>query len=260
VPLGIRHDTALMSNPIFQYAFGAAVFFFAGLTKGVSGLGLPTVGIGLLSIAMPPARAAVLMVVPALITNIWQMLSGPGLWRLVRRLWLMQLGVCLGVWVGAGLMTGSKTEFASVTLGIALMAYAATGLMNAHVPRVPARTEWWLGTFVGGATGLITAATGVFVIPAVPYLQALSLQRESFGKALGLSFTVSTIALACSLRASGSLDLGSGVYSLLALFPALVGMAAGQRLLRMMRPATFQRWFFLGLMLLGAHLAIRGIW
>jgi uncharacterized membrane protein YfcA len=260
VRVGIRHDTALMSNPIIQCAFDAAVFFFAGLAKGVSGLGLPTVGIGLLSIVMPPAHAAVLMVVPALITNIWQMLSGPGLWRLVRRLWLMELGVCLGVWAGAAWMTGSKTEFASIALGIALMVYAATGLMNAHVPRVPARTEWWLGAFVGGATGLITAATGVFVIPAVPYLQALSFQREAFGKALGLSFTVSTIALACSLGASGSLDLGSGVYSLLALFPALVGMAAGQRLLRMMRPATFQRWFFLGLMLLGAHLAIRGVW
>src|ERR1700733_1229012 len=249
-----------MSNPIFQSALGATVLFCAGLTKGVSGLGLPTVGIGLLSISMPPAQAATLMVVPALITNIWQMLSGPGLWRLVRRLWLMQLGVCLGVWVGAGLMTGSKTEFASVTLGIALMAYAATGLMNAHVPRVPARTEWWLGTFVGGATGLITAATGVFVIPAVPYLQALRFQREAFGKALGLSFTVSTIALACSLGASGSLNRSSGAYSLLALFPAVVGMATGQRLLRMMRPATFRRWFFLALMLLGAHLAIRSIW
>jgi uncharacterized protein len=140
------------------------------------------------------------------------------------------------------------------------MAYAATGLMKAHVPRVPARTEWWLGTFVGGATGLVTAATGVFVIPAVPYLQALRFPREAFGKALGLSFTVSTTALAFSLGASGSLDRNSGLHSLLALFPALVGMAAGQRLLRMMRPATFQRWFFSGLMLLGAHLAIRGIW
>jgi hypothetical protein len=28
---------------------------------------------------------------------------------------------------------------------------------------------------VGLATGLVTAATGVFVIPAVPYLQALGL-------------------------------------------------------------------------------------
>jgi len=118
--------------------------------------------------------------------------------------------------------------------------------------------EWWLGTFVGGATGFITAATGVFVIPAVPYLQALSFEREEFMQALGLSFTVSTIALAWSLVSAGTLNLGTGLYSLLALVPALAGMIAGQHLLRVMRPETFRRWFFSGLALLGAHLAIGG--
>jgi hypothetical protein len=259
VLVGAWDDILPMPNAIIQSAFVAAAFLFAGFAKGVSGLGLPTVGMGLLGLAMSPAHAAALMVVPAFITNIWQMLSGPGLWRLVRRLWLMESGVCLGTWAGAGLMPGSKAGFASIALGIALIAYAAIGLMNVHVPRVPASTEWWLGPFVGGATGLITAATGVFVIPAVPYLQALGFRREELGKALGLSFTVSTFALAWSLAASGSLDLGSGFFSLLALFPALLGMAGGQRLLRTMRPATFQRWLFSGLMLLGAHLAIRGV-
>jgi uncharacterized membrane protein YfcA len=105
----------------------------------------------------------------------------------------------------------------------------------------------------------MTAATGVFVIPAVPYLQALSFDREELMKALGLSFTVSTVALAWSLAGSGTLDLGAGLYSLLALVPALAGMLAGQRLLRVMRPETFRRWFFSGMVILGADLAIRGV-
>jgi uncharacterized membrane protein YfcA len=208
---------------------------------------------------MPPAQAAALIVVPAFITNVWQMISGPGLGRLIRRLWLMQLGVCLGTWDGAGLMTGSKAGFASVALGVALLAYAAIGLMNIRMPQVPASAEWWLGAFVGGATGLMTAATGVFVIPAVPYLQALGFDRDELMKALGLSFTISTVALAWSLAGSGSLDLRTGLYSLLALLPALVGMIAGQRLLRVMRPETFRHWFFSGMVLLGADLAIRGL-
>jgi uncharacterized membrane protein YfcA len=107
-------------------------------------------------------------------------------------------------------------------------------------PTVPAWAEWWLGTFVGGATGFITAATGVFVIPAVPYLQALCFEREEFMQALGLSFTVSAIALAWSLVSAGTLNLGTGLYSLLALVPALAGMIAGQHLLRVMRSAARQ--------------------
>jgi hypothetical protein len=58
----------------------------------------------------------------------------------------------------------------------------------------------------------MTAATGVFVIPAVPYLQALGFDREELMKALGLSFTVSTVALAWSLAGSGTLDLGARLY------------------------------------------------
>jgi uncharacterized membrane protein YfcA len=104
----------------------------------------------------------------------------------------------------------------------------------------------------------MTAAMGVFVIPALPYLQALSFDGKELVKALGLSFTVSTVALAWSLAGSGMLDLGTGLYSLAALVPALAGMLAGQRLLRVMRPETFRRWFFSGLALLGADLAIRG--
>ena len=156
----------------------------------------------------------------------------------------MQSGVCLGTWAGAGLMTGSRAGLASVALGVALLAYAAIGLMNVRVPQVPAWAEWWLGPFVGGATGLVTVASGVFAIPAVPYLQALSFDREELIKALGLSFTVSTVALAWSLASSGTLDLGTGLDSFLALLPALAGMIAGQRLLRVMRPDTFRRWFF----------------
>jgi uncharacterized membrane protein YfcA len=249
-----------MSNPIVYLVVVAAAFLLAGLVKGVTGLALPTVGVGLLSLAVPPAHAAALIVVPALVTNVWQMISGPGLGNLVRRLWPMQLAICLGTWASASLMAGSDTAFASAGLGIALIAYAAFGLMNVRVPRVPAWAEWWLGALVGGATGFITAATGVFVIPAVPYLQALGFEREGFMQALGLSFTVSTIALAWSLVGAGTLNLGTGLYSLLALVPALAGMIAGQHLLRVMRPETFRRWFFSGLALLGAHLAIRFLW
>ena len=144
-------------------------------------------------------------------------------------------------------MIASKAGLASVALGCALLAYAAIGLTNVRVPHVPAWADWWMGTLVGGATGLITATTGVLVIPAVPHLRALEFQGEELLKALGLPFTVSTAALAWSLAGSGSLGLGTGVYSLLALVPALAGMIVGQRLLRSMRPETFRRWFHWGI-------------
>ncbi len=51
-----------------------AVFFLAGFVKGVIGLGLPPVAMGLLVVAMPPTRALALVIVPGILTNIWQTL------------------------------------------------------------------------------------------------------------------------------------------------------------------------------------------
>ena len=58
-------------------------------------------------------------------------------------------------------------------------------------------------------TGIITAATGVFVIPAVPYLQAIGLEKDQLVQALGLSFTVSTLALAANIARAGALNVSN---------------------------------------------------
>ena len=235
----------------------AATFALAGFVKGVIGLGLPTVAIGLLSVVMPPAHAAALLIVPSTVTNVWQLAAGPALGALLRRLWPMLLGVCFGTWVGSGLLT-TGSERAVVALGVALVLYAALGLVNVRAA-VPSRAQPWLGPLIGGATGVVTAATGVFVIPAVPYLQALGLDTDDLVQALGLSFTISTLALAASLAGEGAFDLSVAGASLVALVPACVGMVAGTWVRARVKPEPFRLCFFAGLLLLGAHLALRGV-
>ena len=138
----------------------------------------------------------------------------------------MLAGVVVGTLAGTGLLTGSHAGQAAIALGLLLMLYALLGLTSVRFS-VPPAAEWWLGPLIGVLTGLVTAATGVFVIPAVPYLGALSLDKEDMIQALGLSFTVSTIALAASLAAGGAFDFGDLGASTAALAPALLGMAAG---------------------------------
>jgi uncharacterized membrane protein YfcA len=168
----------------------------------------------------------------------------------------MMLGICVGVWLGAGLLTGDNAQRASMMLGVALVLYAVSGLFSLRL-HVSARFEPWLSPLIGVATGIVTAATGVFVIPSVPYLQALGLGKDDLVQALGISFTVSTIALAVVLARSGTLNLSVAGVSLFALVPALAGMWIGQHVRTRIRAETFRRWFFIGLLLLGVHLAVR---
>jgi uncharacterized membrane protein YfcA len=232
----------------------AASFLLAGLVKGVIGLGLPTVSMGLLALVATPAQAAALLVVPSLVTNVWQMAAGPSLKPLLLRLGPMMLAILAGTWLGTLWLTLSQT--ATTGLGIALIVYGIVGLLPLRLA-VPGRAEPWLSPMIGAVTGAITAATGVFVIPAVPYLQALGLHRDDLVQALGLSFTVSTIGLAFTLAGEGAFSAGIATGAVAALAPALAGMLLGQWIRMRIDPGVFRLCFFVGLLILGAHLALR---
>src|SRR5258707_540718 len=98
--------------------FVSSTFALAGFVKGVVGVGLPTIGMGLLAAVRPRAKDAALLVVRSFVTNVWQAL-GPQLTPLLRRTWPMLLGICAGplgvrAWGGAGLLTADDATYASI--------------------------------------------------------------------------------------------------------------------------------------------------
>lgn len=233
-------------------------YLLAGFVKGVIGMGLPTVAIAVLAVVITPAQAAALLVAPSLVTNVWQMLAGPHLTALVRRLGAMLIGVCAGAWLGAGILTGANAKHAALGLGLALLAYALFGLSNVRFS-VSRRTEIWLAPIIGVTTGVICAATGVFVLPALPYLQAIGLEKEDLVQALGLHFTVSTIALTAVLFHGGAFQTSIATASMLAVLPALAGMYLGQWIRRRVPLAVFRLCLYLGLLVLGLQLVLRNL-
>ncbi|QBF25058.1 sulfite exporter TauE/SafE family protein [Pseudomonas tructae] len=234
-----------------------ATFVLAGAVKGVIGLGLPTIAMGLLGMAMPPAQAAALLIVPSTLTNLWQLAFGGHLRALLKRLWPMLTMVFTGTLLGSAWLGINSGAWAAHALGGALLVYALYGLFARGMSLAPAH-ETWLGPLCGLITGVITAATGVFVIPAVPYLQGLGLSREEMVQALGLSFSVSTLALAIGLAGQDALGIQALSASLLVLAPALLGMLGGQWLRQRISAVLFKRCFFIGLALLGVHLLLNG--
>jgi len=236
----------------------SCTFVLAGWVKGVVGMGLPTVAMGALGLLMPPVQAAALLVVPSLVTNLWQLFAGPAFAPLLRRLGSMMVMVFVGTALGIGFMTSNASQWPSVALGSILAIYALTGLFMPRLS-VPARLQPVLSPIIGLLTGVLTGATGVFAVPAVPYLSALGLTRDELIQALGLSFTVSTIALAVCLAGAASYSGGMIVSSVAAVVPALVGMFIGQRVRDRLDPQVFRTWFFIALLLVGVIMAVRAV-
>ena len=246
-----------MESGAAAIAFIAVAFLVAGWVKGAIGVGLPTVVMGILSVVMPPAQAASLMVLPAIGTNIWQMAAGPALARLLRRFAGMIVGIFIGTFATIGLMTQSATA-ASAALGGVLAAYGAYGLFARRF-EIDARHERWLSPLVGFVTGSLSGATGVFVIPTVPYLTSLRMTSEELVQSIGVTAFVCPLALTIALAVHGRYGAAVAAASFLALLPALIGMYLGQRVRRRLPAATFMRWFFIGLALLGAYMFVRAL-
>jgi uncharacterized protein len=232
----------------------AAAFLLAGFIKGVLGLGLPTVSMGLLAVTMPPGQALAIVIVPAIVTNIWQTLVGPYLRDIIVRLWPLMIGTVIGIWLNAGLLTGPYAPYGTVILGLLLVIYAIVGLSKFNF-KVARRDEKWIGGIVGVVTGMISAATGVQVIPSMPFMQAIGMERDELVQALGVFFTVATVALAFNLTTTGLLTAATALPGAIAMVASFTGMFIGQAVRSRMQPEIFRRWFLIAMILLGLYLA-----
>ena len=234
--------------------FIAFAFLLAGFVKGTLGLGLPTVTMGLLAVTMPPGQAIAIVIVPAIVTNIWQTFVGPYLRDIIKRLWPLMAGTVVGIWLNAGLLTGPYAPYGTVVLGVLLVIYAIVGLSRFSF-KVARRDEKWIGGIVGVVTGLISAATGVQVIPSMPFMQAIGMEKDELVQALGVFFTSATVALAFNLTASGLLTAATALPGAVAMVASFTGMCIGQAVRSRMQPEVFRRWFLISMILLGIYLA-----
>jgi len=232
----------------------AGIFMLAGFIKGVIGLGLPTVSVSLLAVAMPPGQALAIVIVPAIVTNIWQTFVGPYLRDIIRRLWPLLIGTAFGVWLNRGSLTGSYAHYVPIALGVLLVIYAIIGLSK-FAFKVAPRNEKWIGGIVGLITGMISAATGVQVIPSMPFLQAIGMEKDELVQALGVFFTVATVSLMINLTTSGLLTAATALPGVIAMACSFAGMFIGQALRTRMPADAFRYWFLIAMIFLGLYLA-----
>lgn len=231
-------------------------FVAAGFAKGVIGMGLPTVSLALLTVTLGLKEAMALMLIPSFATNVWQALAGSHFISMVKRLWPLLAASCPAIWLGAGVVARADAHKLAAVLGAMLFVYAALALWRVRIPG-PGSHEKWLSPAVGAVTGIVTGLTGSFVMPAVPYMQALGLTRHELVQAMGISFSLSTLVLGLALAGHALLPLELGMVSAGALVPAILGMMFGAWVRDRLSEERFRQLLFTAMLLLGGWLALR---
>lgn len=234
------------------------VFLVAGAVKGVIGLGLPTVSLGLLAVAFDLKTAMVLLVVPSFVTNLWQALVGGHAKAILNRLWPFLLMATVTVWIGVTALTRVNPSLLTALLGAQLVIYALVSLGGVRLA-VPVRHEGWAGSLIGSVNGVLTGMTGSSVVPGVMFLQAIGLPRDALIQAMGILFAASTLALAAALQQANFLTADHGILSSAAVLPAIAGMVGGQWIRKGLSEQRFRTVSFVGLLMLGAYLIVNAI-
>jgi uncharacterized protein len=236
----------------------AGTFLIAGSVKGVIGLGLPTVSLALLTLALDLTTAMALLLVPSFVTNIWQSIVGGNARAILRRLWPFLTAAAATVWVGAASLTRVNLSFLTALLGGLLITYSLVNLVGIRIV-VLSRHEFWAGPLMGSANGILTGMTGSFVVPGVMFLQAIGLPRNMLIQAMGMLFTVSTVALAAALQQASLLTTQHGIISAAAVIPAIAGMVLGQRIRERLSEEKFRKVFFVSLLILGTYIVTHSL-
>jgi uncharacterized protein len=240
-----------------QAAVAAGAFLVAGIAKGAIGMGLPPIALGLMTLAVPLGDALAFLVLPTIVTNIFQALYGHRFAVLLRRFGTMAVASAVGV-IGIVALVGKLGSAGMIGwLGLLLVLYAALALF-AWRPAMPRSAEAWASPLVGLASGAVAGLTGMAAVPFLPYMQSLQIARDELVQGMGIMFVVIMGALAIALVQQNVLTTTNALGSALALAPTFLGVWLGQKIRRRVSPEMFRKVFLYGMLALGLHMA-RGL-
>jgi len=231
----------------------AGTFLLAGSVKGVIGLGLPTVSLGLLAVALDLTTAMALLLIPSFVTNIWQAAVGGNGKKILKRIWPFLFFATATIWFGSTALSSINSLYLSILLGVLLVAYSSFNLLGFNFS-ISSQNEKWVGPIFGMTNGILTGMTGSFVVPGVMFLQAIKLPRDMLVQAMGMLFSLSTIGLAFALNKNELLTPELAIISAFSIIPAIMGMMIGQRVRKSLSETRFRKIFFVSIFVLGVFI------
>ena len=238
--------------------WAACAFFFilGGFVKGTMGVGLPLVVVPTLSLLIPAPQAMGLLVMPVLISNLWQAMEAGNVPYSLRRFGSLIVVQLIVTWMTVKYSSGLSVDTLNLLIALSLLiAVVWMGLKPNF--QVPSRYELPACILVGALAGFmggVSSLTGPFIITL---LMALKLSREPF---IG---SISIIYLAASMPMYGAMiwydrfGWTEVMLSALGLIPMFMGLQAGKMLRHRLSEDTFRKILLTYLFVLAIVLALK---
>lgn len=235
-----------------------SAYLIAALLKGITGLGFSTICLPLLTFFIDPKLAIPLVIVPSLTSNALIMVQSGHFVRAARRFWPVYLSALPGLAAGVGLLSVTDPGLSRAVLGTVLVVYGLWALAVRPIV-LSAAAERRLAVPAGLCTGLVNGLTGSQVMPLLPFMLSLPLDRPTFVQAINQSFTFSSLWMLVLLGGFGLLDGRLVTVSLAGVLPVAAGIAAGTKIRQHLKDAHYRHAVLVFLLAIGLSLAVKGV-
>ena len=229
-----------------------------GLVKGVTGIGLPVVCVAILSNFFPVTFVLGLIVVPILLTNLWQAVQAGKPMEPIKRFWPMIACLLVTIYLTARLVVHMEPALLYGLIGVAVVIFSVSSWFRPSRGLKPS-TERWAGPLAGTLGGVLGGISTLWGPPMMMYFVLLGLSKEAFVRATGVVWFIGSIPLVIGYLENGILNATLVKLSVLACLPGFTGMLIGAWLRGHIRQETFRKVLLLALFIVGLNLIRRAI-
>jgi len=229
-----------------------------GLTKGLTGMGLPMVAIPIMAAFLGVERAVLIMIVPTVALNVWQAWVYRDCADDMPEIWRLLLPGVPGAALGAGVLYLTPDQWLATGLALWIGFYLALRLMHPDFAlSKSARRQ--LAPAAGFGSGAMQAATGICAPIIASYIDALGLTPRSYIFAISTAFAAFAGSHFLVLLVLQAYSVEQLIESSTALIPGIIAMRPGMWLREFVAPQVFTRAIRVVLALMAIRL-IYGAW
>ena len=209
-----------------EFLIIATALAAGGLTKGLTGMGLPSVSIPIMASVLGVQRAVLTLIIPIVVSNLWLSWANRDCRNDVPELPRLLLFGLPGAAAGAGVLYLASEQMLATLLAVWIAAYLLLRLAHPNFSLSGAARRRY-SPAVGVTAGALQAATGISAPVLAPYLDALGLSPRSYVFAVATAFAALAGTHLMVLLIFRAYSLQQLFESSLAVIPALLFVPIG---------------------------------
>ncbi len=230
-----------------------ATFLIAGTIKGIAGIGMPTIALGLMTLALEPRMAISIILFPLIISNAWQFYRAGQMWAAIKRYRCFLATMMTLIFFSAIFSAGASDRLIYGALGTVILIFVAVNVLGTP-PELPEHHAHKAQVILGGATGLFGGLAAIYAPGIAIYLSMRRVDKDEMVRATGLLVFAGSLPLLAGYLTQNLLSPRLAVISALMVAPTLLGFQLGERVRAHLSQDGFRQVFFVVFFILGLNL------